>query len=220
MGDLNTLSPLDASEHEAIGLRNFISNPPTGGAAGDAARESKIRKHFERLQRKYLVHGELAYEPMQSLLDVGLTDLCHAHCSSSSGGGSSSSGSRVKRGGGGGATTGREEQEKERERCMRERCPYTEPTKLEPDTRELPPGTQAPPIRVDFMLANRPYQECTARSTTAAGRKAGEEGRVSKSSELETTKPATFVIRDNSTDFMSDHYPMRTQWPQAPSWDI
>ncbi|KAJ1620410.1 hypothetical protein T492DRAFT_386753 [Pavlovales sp. CCMP2436] len=59
LGDLNTLSPLDAIEHRRVGLREKMGwDPP--------------------LANKFLAaDGTLAYQPMNVLLDGGLVDLGH-----------------------------------------------------------------------------------------------------------------------------------------------
>ena len=64
MGDLNTLSPLDAPRHATLGLREVLVR---GGA---------------RLRHKYLdASGRLAYGPMATLLERGgLVDLCAEPC--------------------------------------------------------------------------------------------------------------------------------------------
>ena len=64
MGDLNTLSPLDAPRHATLGLRDALVR---GGA---------------RLRHKYLdASGHLAYRPMATLLERGgLVDLCAEPC--------------------------------------------------------------------------------------------------------------------------------------------
>ena len=64
MGDLNTLSPIDAPRHAALGLRDALVR---GGS---------------RLRHKYLdASGHLAYRPMATLLERGgLVDLCAEPC--------------------------------------------------------------------------------------------------------------------------------------------
>jgi endonuclease/exonuclease/phosphatase family metal-dependent hydrolase len=57
MGDLNTLSPLDAEAHDRVALVDILRQDPG-------------------LRRKFLTpYGDIDYQPMQILLDAGLRDL-------------------------------------------------------------------------------------------------------------------------------------------------
>lgn len=78
--------------------------------------------------------------------------------------------------------------------CLRLRCRATEPTRLLPDRAELPPGVAAPPIRVDFLLANEPFLGAVAGPSL----------------------PLAEVMVDARTSTMSDHYPIRMQWTPKP----
>ena len=84
--------------------------------------------------------------------------------------------------------------------CVEERCSYTEPTTLLPDRRELPKGIQAPPIRVDFILANKPFVELVESTSEAVQ----ENGPISDL--------FADVVLNNHTASMSDHFPVRVQW--------
>jgi endonuclease/exonuclease/phosphatase family metal-dependent hydrolase len=65
MGDLNTLSPLDADWHEENGILKYLSS---------RAPDERLRVKFTTTSPDGLV--ELNYRPMQLFLDSGFTDLC------------------------------------------------------------------------------------------------------------------------------------------------
>ena len=87
---------------------------------------------------------------------------------------------------------------------MEARCPYTEPTTLLPDRRELPQGVQAPPIRVDFILANEPFVRLINHGGSGGG--GGVDAMTAE------------VILNNRTAEMSDHFPIRAQWTFPPAF--
>ena len=189
MGDFNTLSPFDEPQHSRIGLLQLISN---GTASGIPYKDAK---HFLRLQQKYTVSDhsggrKLAYDPMKELLTggAGLVDLCILQCISTR---SSSSKNKI---------TFEAQMEDANHTCVEERCSYTEPTTLLPDRRELPKGIQAPPIRVDFILANKPFVELVESTSEAVQ----ENGPISDL--------FADVVLNNHTASMSDHFPVRVQW--------
>ena len=143
MGDFNTLSPLDRSLHEAMGLLNFFKSHPEN-------------PHFQRMKRKFVVDGHLSYRPMQILLDEQLTDLCYPD-------------------------------HHEASAHDNPHCRYSEPTQRRPDIPEMPTGTRAPKIRVDFMLANRAFMQL--RQGVQA-----------------------YVVENQQTQQMSDHFPLIANW--------
>ena len=127
MGDLNTLSPLDAAQHAEEGLLRTLAR--TDHAV------------FARLGKKFLDSGRAAinYRPMQLLLDAGFKDTCVEMCLAQSGVNGSAEAWTLS---GGDAVS----------RCMQRQCPFTEPTKYNPEWPELPDGLPHPRIRLDYIL--------------------------------------------------------------------
>lgn len=207
MGDFNTLSRWDAPQHEKSGLLEWISNGTVAHAVG-----SRNQKHFNRLARKYTTEVaentltpaasiartkklQLAYGPMDTLLNVskgGLTDLCALQCRHSrSASDVTYTGTMAAHDTGSNSfsafTAAHDPSVQE---CLQRLCRATEPTLLLPDRAELPPGVAAPPIRVDFLLANGPFLEGVAGSLP----------------------PLAETLINSHTSTMSDHYPIRVQW--------
>ena len=179
LGDFNTLSRWDSPQHVANGLLAWIANGTAAHKPGSANDQ-----HFSRLARKYTTQAsaaalggekaELAYGPIDALLNATggrLTDLCALQCRRRESADDAARDPGVQA-------------------CLRSRCPATEPTLLLPDRAELPPGVAAPPIRVDFLLANEPFLDAVAGPAP----------------------PLAEVLVDDRTSTMSDHYPIRVQW--------
>ena len=165
MGDLNTLSPDDARRH--AGLLEWIASKGggrkrKGGSANQAERrasQAATEKHFARLEKKYTVAShntaqgtapgaatgtapgaarELAYGPFEALRRGGLlVDLCARPCellrpkSGEAGKASKAAAAAAAAAAASVAWVAFDE-------CLAEACPFTEPTALEPDSRELP----------------------------------------------------------------------------------
>jgi len=216
MGDFNTLSRWDAPQHERSGLLEWISNGTVAHAAG-----SRSQKHFSRLARKYAIEVvedtgvaeasidalstssahtklELAYGPMDTLLNAskgGLTDLCALQCRNSrSASNVTFTEAMAAQDAGSAFSVFTAAHDPGVQECLQRLCRATEPTLLLPDRAELPPGVAAPPIRVDFLLANDPFLE-------------GVYGPL---------PPAAETLINAHTSTMSDHYPIRVQWMPKP----
>lgn len=214
MGDFNTLSRWDAPQHETSGLLEWISNGTAAHAAG-----SRSQKHFSRLARKYATEVvedtgvaeastaalatssaykklELAYGPMDTLINAskgGLTDLCALQCRNSRSA-TFTEAFAVAQDARSTFSAFTAAYDPGVQECLQRLCCATEPTLLLPDRAELPPGVAAPPIRVDFLLANDPFLEGVAGSVP----------------------PAAETLINAHTSTMSDHYPIRVQWMPKP----
>ena len=68
----------------------------------------------------------------------------------------------------------------------------------------LPQGVQAPPIRVDFILANEPFVRLINHGGSGGG--GGVDAMTAE------------VILNNRTAEMSDHFPIRAQWTFPPAF--
>jgi len=154
-GDMNSLSMLDEPIHNQEGLLEFF-------------RRGKGIK-FDNMRRKFLTSDKksINYDPILNLLlDGKLFDLCWVGCVLSS-----MEEKKISR------HVFFDEGTKDEMwnflrlgtsistlsstlflpslDCMKQRCPFSEPTERSPDWSELPEGSILPPIRLDFMFGNR-----------------------------------------------------------------
>ena len=130
-GDLNTISPLDAAQHEHIQLVQQLGRKDYAG--------------FMRLSKKFLDErntSALDYRPMEVLLATGMVDACAVGCKPP--GSSSSSAPNFQ---------WRDDWTEEFSRCMTTRCQLTVPTEFSNEwTNE--PTKKHPAIRVDYALVS------------------------------------------------------------------
>jgi hexosaminidase len=167
MGDLNTLSSYDRMQHIEI---NFVDNI-----------QRSDDPVFARYRKKYLnKNNTINYSPMDTLLSSGLSDVCIEHCNAKYNikGGVNWS---LKSSGSNPLST-----------CMAARCPFTEPTRYNPEwPQDLSPPYAHPAIRLDYILVSKSVVEAM------------------------NDNYVTGIEINNQTDYISDHYPVHVEWYNA-----
>jgi len=128
MGDMNTLSPLDASQHKEMGLLDSLRR--------------KTHEVWMRLAKKYLTVDQLKidYEPMTTILATGMLDSCAVGCNFIEG--NTNENTWSMKGGSAFAT------------CMQRQCAATEPTKYSSEWPKLPGNEKHPFVRLDYILVS------------------------------------------------------------------
>ena len=128
-GDLNTISPLDAAQHEHMQLVQQLGRKDYAG--------------FMRLSKKFLDErntSALDYRPMEVLLATGMVDACAVGCKPPGS-------SRTQN------VQWQDDWTDEFSRCMTTRCQLTVPTEFSNEwTNE--PTKKHPAIRVDYALVS------------------------------------------------------------------
>ena len=220
MGDLNTLSPIDAPRHEAAGLLAALkaAPPPAGARLQQKYLETGMRQEGmstppeSAVGAAALSNAALAYGPMRTLLSGGrggisssgdhgggLVDLCAEPCRRTTNVGGD--------GGGHGAGDAQRHLGKHKSGVssrvaatpivdgthpdLNTSCVAARCARTEPTSLHDDPML-APAVRVDFILANPAFAR-------HAGRLGGE-------------RAGARVLIEPSTEALSDHYPMRCEW--------
>ena len=187
MGDLNSLSPQDKALHKEEDLDHFLN---------DHGQSPNLRLKLLNAS------GNINYQPIQNLLDSGLTDTCAISC---------------------------EQHGEDVEACMSRNCRASEPTLFNPEvilrlfmTRyvlnlnfpqiiiafvQWSESTPQPDIRLDFILA----------SPALLGTRDDVHDDVGKNAAATVNKEITRVINagvevNNKTAYLSDHFPVFFQW--------
>lgn len=128
MGDMNTLSPLDASQHEEMGLLSALRR--------------KTHEVWVRLGKKFLSidQSKIDYTPMATILSTGMLDSCAVGCNLIEGNTTKNAWS-MKR-------------SSAFAMCMQKQCAATEPTRYSSEWPKLPDDEKHPFVRLDYILVS------------------------------------------------------------------
>jgi len=128
MGDMNTLSPLDAKQHEEMELLGSLRR--------------KTHEVWNRLAKKFLTldQSKIDYTPMATLLATGMLDSCDVGCKIVAGNTNENTWSM--------------KDSSAFATCMQRQCAATEPTKYSSEWPQLPNNEKHPFVRLDYILVS------------------------------------------------------------------
>jgi hexosaminidase len=180
MGDMNTLSPLDSKHHDSISLLEVL--------------QQKAHPVWARLAKKFLTLDQLAidYEPMATLLGIGMLDSCAVSCRLKS----NDYNLGVRK-------LWSESGTDSYSQCMKLSCSATEPTNYSGEWPHMPNGDKHPRVRLDYILISPAVLNSSPQHAAGNGNKFD-----------------AYIDVSNSTQELSDHFPVSVSWKTRDGFEM